>query len=288
MAKLGVITDGISREFEHALTVMNEFGLEQAELQYLWEKEVGDLSEAEINQVRDLAQAHNVEVSCISRHIFGGISIGDLETDSPIYLAQIEALRRCIEMAKALDCSLVRLMSFRKEMILFGRHGAEQWNVSTGAWDKLVHLMALPVQIAEAEGITLVVETGNNAMITSAYLGRKLIDALGTSRLKVLWDPCNSLYCNETAYPDGYEALKGGYLGHLHLKDSEIDIPKATVVCRSLGEGHMAPYLDAIAHSLKGDNYERVISLESVYRPEGGSFEDGFRSSVNEFKSLFA
>ena len=33
MAKLGVITDGISRDFEHALTVMDEFGLDYAELQ---------------------------------------------------------------------------------------------------------------------------------------------------------------------------------------------------------------------------------------------------------------
>ena len=41
MPKLGVITDGISREFEHALSVMNETGLEYAELQYLWDKEVG-------------------------------------------------------------------------------------------------------------------------------------------------------------------------------------------------------------------------------------------------------
>jgi sugar phosphate isomerase/epimerase len=288
MAKLGVITDGISRELEHALEVMNEFGLDQAELQFVWEKEVGDLSEAEINRVRDLTRAHRVKVSCISRHIFGGIFIGSVDSDSPVYLAQIEALRRCIDMAKALDCSLVRLMSFRKEMVLFGSHGADQWNVATGAWDKLVRLMTLPVQIAEEEGITMVVETGNNAMITSAYLGRKLIDALGTGRLKVLWDPCNSLYCHEAAYPDGYEALRGGYLGHLHMKDSEIDIPKATIVCRSLGEGHMAPYLQAIADSLRNDNYEGVISLESVYRPEGGSFEDGFRSSIGRLKSLFS
>ena len=46
--KLGVITDGISRDFEHALDVMNELGLRHAELQFLWDKEVGDLDDAEI------------------------------------------------------------------------------------------------------------------------------------------------------------------------------------------------------------------------------------------------
>ena len=48
MGKLGVITDGISRDFEHALRVMTEAGLEYAELQYLWDKEVGDLNDEEM------------------------------------------------------------------------------------------------------------------------------------------------------------------------------------------------------------------------------------------------
>jgi sugar phosphate isomerase/epimerase len=53
----------------------------------------------------------------------------------------------------------------------------------------LVELVELPVRIAEEEGVALVVETGNNAMMTSAYLGRRLIDDLGTDHLKLLWDP---------------------------------------------------------------------------------------------------
>jgi len=50
MAKLGVIADGISQNFEYALDVMNEFELEYAELQFLWGKEVGDLNTAEMNK----------------------------------------------------------------------------------------------------------------------------------------------------------------------------------------------------------------------------------------------
>jgi len=156
-----------------------------------------------------------------------------------------------------------------------------------GAWDKLVKLMKVPVRIAEEAGVTLVVETGNNGMINSAYLGRKLIDGLDTNHLKVLWDPCNCLYSNEPAYPDGYESLKAGYLGHIHLKDALVDISKATIRCTALGEGHMTPYLEPLAKDLKRDAYGGVVSLESVYRPDGGSFEDGFRTSVNVMKRLF-
>jgi sugar phosphate isomerase/epimerase len=291
--KLGIITDGISREFEHALDVMKEFGLEYAELQFLWDKEIGDLDDRELARAQSLVAQREVKVCCITRHIFAGLLVGETRLGDATHSAQMEALQRCIDTAKAFDCGLVRIMSFRKEMILFGSGGAEQWNVSTGAWEKLLQLLAPAVQLAEDQGVTLVVETGNNAMITSAYLARKLIDALGSKHLKVLWDPGNSLYCNEPAYPDGYEALglltgsPGGYLGHLHVKDCRVDIPKASVEQCQFGHAQMAPYFEDIASGLKRDGYQGVVSLESVYRPGGGTFEDGFRASFGEFQRIF-
>ena len=60
MAKLGVITDGISTDFEHALKVMSDNGLDQAELQYLWDKEVGDMSKSEIDKAEELLKKYNI------------------------------------------------------------------------------------------------------------------------------------------------------------------------------------------------------------------------------------
>ena len=178
-------------------------------------------------------------------------------------------------------------MSFRKEMILFGSRGAEFWNVSKGAWEKLKLLLAPAVQLAEDQAIDLVIETGNNGMINSAWLARKLLDELGSKRLRVLWDPANSLHSNELPYPDGYGALRGGYLGHIHMKDCRVDIPQARVDQSRLGDGHMAPYLEKISDALRRDNYQSVVVLECVYRPEGKTFEDGFRESVGKFKQVF-
>jgi sugar phosphate isomerase/epimerase len=288
MAKLGVITDGISRDFEHALGVMSEVGLDYAELQFLWDKEVGDLDQGEIARVKSLVESHGVTVSCISRHNFAGLSVFDTEVGDPAFEGHMDKLKRCIEMAQLFGTDLVRIMSYRKEMILFGEDGADEWNESTGAWDKLLTLLGPPLRLAEAEGVTLIVETGNNAIITSGWLGRRLIDELGTKTLKVLWDPANSLYCNEPAYPDGYEALQGGYLGHVHMKDAVVDIPKAKLRQCEMGAGQMAPLFEPIAQNLKRDGYDGVISLESVYRPDGGTYEDGFRASVGRFKALFA
>lgn len=286
MAKLGVITSNISQDLEYALAATRDLGFKYAELQYLWDKEVGDLDDAEVARAQDLISHYKVEVCCISRHIFAGLPLGQTEVGGEVHNRQMMSLRRCIDMAKVLNCNLVRIMSFRKEMILFGSGGSEIWNVTTGAWDKLKLLLAPAVEFAEDEGITLVIETGNNGMINSGYLAKKLIDELGSKRLRILWDPANSLYSNEPAYPDGYEAVRG-YLSHIHLKDCRVDIPKATVDQCRFGEGQMARYFEDIARALTRDNYQGVVALEGVYRPEGKTFEDGFRASVGEFRRIF-
>mgnify|MGYP001241259007 FL=1 len=287
MPKLGVITDGISREFEHALTVMNETGLKYAELQYLWDKEVGDLNDAEITKAQSLIKSYEMQVSCVSRHNFAGMLVGDTEVGDENYNRHMDGLQRCIDMALELDTNVVRIMSFRREMILFGSMGADHWVTSTGAWDKLLKLLELPVKLAEEKNINLVLETGNNAMVPSAWLGKKLINDIGSDCLRILWDPANSLYANEPTYPDGWEALKDGYIGHFHIKDAKVNMAHAHVEFCEMGKGDMAPYLEPLANEMKLNNYNGYISLESVYRPEGGSFEDGYRASLPKFKELF-
>ncbi len=207
------------------------------------------------------------------------------DPEDEIYKKHFVGLKRCIKIAKELGTNLVRIMSCRKEMIIFGYNGAEKWVASTGSWDKLLRLMEAPVKLAEDEAITLVVETGNNAMITSGVLGKKLIDDLGTQHLKILWDIPNTLYCAEVPYPDTYEEIKD-YIGHIHIKDCRANIARATVRFCILGEGDMSPYLDGIAEALKKDGYQGVISLESVYRPDNGTFEDGFRETLPIFKKI--
>jgi len=284
--KLGVITDGISRDLEHALKVMNATGIEYAELQFVWDKEIGDQTPEEIQKIKDSVTQYNVKVACITRHNFAGLPVMTTEPEGEAYQKHLEAFKRCINIAKELGTNLVRVMSCRKEMIIFGSNGAEKWVASTGSWEKLLKIMEIPVKIAEDEGIMLAVETGNNAMITSGWLGKKLIDDLGTKHLKIIWDIPNTMYCTEIPYPDAYEEIKD-YIGHIHLKDCKANISRATVQFCPLGEGDLAPYLEGIARALKRDNYQGVISLESVYRPDNGTFEDGFRECLPAFKKLF-
>lgn len=285
--KLGVICDGISRDLNHAVNVMDEFGLEYAELQFVGDTEVGDHSAQEIKEIDTLLRDRGKPVSCLSRHIFAGMT-GANKPGDELYTKHMDALKRVIDMAHVVGSPLVRIMTPKKEQILWGRNGAEKWNVAKGAWDAQLPLIAPAIEVAKGAGITLVVETGNGTMVNSNYTGRKLIDDLDAKgTLKVLWDPANNCWCHEQAFPAGYEEVKDGYLGHIHIKDVQVDTPRATLEVRRMGEGQLADQFQPMADALKADGYDGVISFESVFHPGNGNFEEGFRLCIERFQKIF-
>lgn len=286
--KLGVITDGISRDLAHAVDVMDEFDLEYAELQFVGDTEVGDHTKKEITDIDTLLRDRGKPVSCVSRHVFAGMSAANRPGDE-LHTKHMDALKRVIDMAHVVGTPLVRIMTQRKEQILWGKYGAEKWNVAHGVWDTMAPMIAPAVDLAKSEGIVLVVETGNGTLVNSNYTARLLIDELDAKdTLKVLWDPANNCWCHELAYPDGYEEVRDGYLGHVHIKDVQVDTPRATLEVRRMGEGQLTPLFQPIADALREDAYDGVISFESVFHPGNGDFEEGFRLCVDRFRELFA
>ncbi len=117
--KLGVICDGISRDLSHALKVMDEFDLDYAELQFVWDKEVGDHDASEIAQIKELLDIHKKPVSCLSRHVFAGLTTASKVGDKD-HTRHMDYLKRVIEMAHQLNCPLVRIMTSKKGTNLVG------------------------------------------------------------------------------------------------------------------------------------------------------------------------
>ena len=285
--KLGVICDGISRDLAHAVDVMDEFGLEYAELQYVGRKEVGDHSRREVAEIDGLLRGRGKPVSCLSRHVFAGLTSANRPGDRS-HRKHMDALKRVIDMAHVVGAPLVRIMTQKKEQILWGHNGAETWNVARGAWSSTAPMIAPAVDLARAEGVTLVVETGNGTMVNSNYTARMLIDELDAKdALKVLWDPGNNCWCHERAWPDGYGEVREGYIGHIHIKDVKVDTPRATLEVRPMGEGQLKDQFQPMADALRADGYDGVVSFESVYHPGNGDFESGFRMCIDRFKEIF-
>lgn len=285
--KLGVICDGISDDLSHAVDVMDEFDLKYAELQFVDGIEVGDHTAAQIKQIDALLRDRGKPVSCLSRHIFAGMTSANRPGDA-LHTQHMDSLKRVIDMAHVVSSPLVRIMTQKKEQILWGNNGAEKWNVAHGAWNTMAPMIAPAVELARSAGVILVVETGNGTMVNSNYTARKLIDELDAKdTLKVLWDPANNCWCHERAFPDGYTEIRDGYLGHVHIKDVIVDTPRATLTVARMGEGDLADQFQPLADALRADGYNGVVSFESVYHPGNGDFEQGFRMCVDRFKAIF-
>lgn len=285
--KLGVICDGVSDDLSNAVDVMDEFDLKYAELQFVDGIEVGDHTTAQIKQIDTLLRDRGKPVSCLSRHIFAGMTSANRPGDT-LHTQHMDSLKRVVDMAHVVSSPLVRIMTQKKEQILWGNNGAEKWNVAHGAWDTMAPMIAPAVEFARSAGVTLVVETGNGTMVNSNYTARKLIDELDAKdTLKVLWDPANNCWCHERAFPDGYTEIREGYLGHIHIKDVIVDTPRATLTVARMGEGDLADQFQPLANALRADGYNGVVSYESVYHPGNGDFEQGFRMCVDRFKAIF-
>ncbi len=284
--KLGIITDGISQDPAVALRFCAEEGIPYADFQFVWNIEIGDHSDEQVKELKRLTREYGIKVGCLTRHNFNGLPAKMETLQSEAYQRHMEKYKQCFELANELECPNVRIMSTKKEMILFGTQGADRWVTATGAWDAQVALYREPVEYARKMGTTIVTENCNGGQVTSNYLAAKLVKEFGNDILKILWDPCNAMYCTERPYPEGYEEGRE-YIGHVHIKDAKIDIARATVEFRSLGTGDMAPYLLDIADALKRDRYQGIVSLEANFRPPGKDFIDGTRSSIGHFKRLF-
>ena len=286
--KLGVICDGISRDLKHAVDVMDEFGLEFAELQFVGEKEVGDHDAAEIAEIDKLLRDRGKPVSCVSRHVFAGMTTANKAGDE-LHTKHMDALKRVIDMAHVVGSPLVRIMTNRKEQILWGSGGG-------GKMERRARCLGCDAAADRAGG-----RTGQKGKCDAGGRDRqrhhgqlklyrpKLIDDLDAKgALKVLWDPANNCWCHERAFPDGYEEVRGGYLGHIHIKDVQVDTPRATLEVREMGTGQLADQFQPMADALRNDYYDGVISFESVHHPGNGDFEAGFRNCIGLFKQSLA
>lgn len=286
--KISAITNGISQDYETACQLMNETGVKYAELQEAYGKRVEYLTLDDARKIKALNDQYDIEVASVTTHAFVGIGVGGIEVGDEKYQEQMALLKNGIEIAKIVGAKHVRAMCFARQIVMWGKNGADQWNAGGNkAWPKFIELYRPIAKLAEEEGISLIVENGFNGMLTSAYTARRFIEDLGSPNVSVLWDPANAAWVGDIAYPNGYEEVKN-CLGHVHIKDMLLDPIRSTAEVVAIGRGDLAPYLTRIAKALRDDGYDGFVSLENIYRPEGKDYVDGYRIDIETLKEIFA
>jgi hypothetical protein len=112
---------------------------------------------------------------------------------------------------------------------------------------------------------------------TARFLAR-----VNSPALQAVWDPGNAFFADETAYPNGYSAIRN-YVKHVHVKDAE-QLASGRKRFIVVGEGEI-DYKAQFA-ALKADGYKGHLSLETHYRPFAGTPEQGSRLCLQGMNAI--
>ena len=267
--RLSAITDEISMDFGHALDVMKEYGCVAAELRNLWNMNIADLSEEQIGDAQRLLYQNGMEVCGIAASLFKC----ELNTEHGAYDSQMAMLDRCAKMAKRFGTKYVRTFAFFK-----------RGELTPEIEDAIAAGISKAVKYAEDNGIVLLLENEHSCYLGTGVETANFLARIDSSSLRAIWDPGNAFFADEKPFPDGYNAIRN-YVEHVHVKDAELlaSGKKRFIV---IGEGEI-DYKGQFA-ALNADGYTGYLSLESHYRPYGGTPEEGSKLCLQGLNKLLS
>lgn len=249
MFKIGIMTDEISQDFERAIGVVSEYGLQTIEIRGVWKKGPHLLEPEDIAKMKAILADTGIAVSCIA---------------SPFYKCNIDdeaairehwdILRRCADLAHTFGTNLVRGFTF--------------WdtNRTDDVWDIIISKFEEPVKIIEETDIVLGIENEAACSIGTGLRLERFLTEINHPRVKAVWDPANEVFDpeGERPYPDSYNRIKR-FMVHFHMKDA-VKNEEGKARCVAIGEG-LIDYPGQIRDLLASD-YQGSVSLETHWRPK--------------------
>ena len=261
--------DEIASDLETQLQVLNELKIPCLELRAVWGQNVLLLSDEQVAQVRALCDGHGVTISAI------GSPIGKSPIEAPIE-TEVQNLRRLIEIARQLGTNNIRIFSFHPP----GDSASVDYDSYVdSAIDRIRRLAA----VAEAEGITLLLE--NEKGIVGDTLDRcvKLIESIESPHLVFLWDPANFVQVGEARITERGWPLLGSRVGYVHIKDCDLN---GSVKAAGEGDGQVPELLT----QLVSDGYQGMLALEPhlaiAAHSSGFSGPDGMAYAVEALRAV--
>ena len=281
--KLSVITDEISQDFGHALEIASkEFGLGYVELRGLWKKNIINLDEKEIAEVRRLLEKFGLQVTDIASPLFKtdwpGAPASKYSPKTPQFGAdytfaqQGEVLERSIAAAQALGTDRVRCFDFWR---------LDDPKPFRDAMDSKLRDTA--AQVAPQK-ITLLLENEFACNTATGAESVRTLKAVQAPNFKLNWDPGNAAYRGEIAFPDGFANIPKERIGHMHCKDVSRKAD-GTFEWAAMGRG-IIDYVGQF-RAMAQAGYSGTMSLETHWRG-AGTEEESSRQSFAGMKELLS
>ena len=288
MIRLSAFADEISPDLGEQIAVLQEEHIHFIDLRGAWNSNVLDLSDQQLQEVKQALEAASIGVAAI------GSPIGKVPVTSD-FAEHMQRFERALYVAGYLGSPYVRIFSFYPPTLGEALHQGQRKSQESGSplsgeaepgidayrEDVLQRLAALTEKAAKA-GITLVHE--NEKMIYGDTIARNvdLLQGINHPRLRAVFDPANYLECRQEPYPQAYNAVKP-WLEYVHVKDVNA---QGTLVVAGDGEARWSDILKR----LRSDGYDGFLSLEphlaAAGQFQGFSGADRFRQASQALQRL--
>lgn len=172
-------------------------------------------------------------------------------------------LRALIEVAPALGTRVVTLCTGSRDAHDMWRRHPD--NSSAEAWRDMRASVTAALEVAEAYGVTLGVEPEHNNVVHDARAGRRLLDELGSRRLRIVLDAANLV-------PEGGLGKQESVLGEaFELLGEDLVLAHAKDVCRdgsvvAAGRGDLD--YELYVSLLRQAGYQAVVVLHGLTETE--------------------
>ena len=253
--KLGVISDGLSQDFETALKILKSYQVSWVEIRSLWGKYNTEASPEQVGRLKDLLDQYGIRCSQVDTALFKcqfpGAQTLSRRADTYPYAGQMDLLKRAIERAHAWGTDRVRIFTF--------------WRVAEPEklYGRISEDVAKAAEVARSAGIRLLIENEPSTNVGTAHELARMLATL-PSNVGANWDIANGLRLGEIPYPGGYQSLDFKRIWNMHLKGQQCtpDLKQCKETFADQGQIDLKGVLQAVLR----DGYQGTMSLECEFK----------------------
>jgi L-ribulose-5-phosphate 3-epimerase len=268
---IAAITDEFSPDLDLALDPMDEIGMKAAELRVVYGKNIMDLSDVEIDRVRDTLHSRGFQIISIASPLLKCVLPGappvdtrfqqDIFASKHTFDDQPRLTEHAFDIARRMGARIVRVFSYWRTID------------PDRCFDGVTSALASLAEKAAKHDLIIGLENEHACNIGTAAETARVLDRVKHPNLMVVWDPANAYVGGEIPFPTGYRLLPPGRIVHVHAKDCEVHDHKpewGPLGTRAIDwKGQIA--------ALLADGYKGYISLETHWPGPNGNKLEGSR-----------
>lgn len=245
MFRISCFADEISPDFDEQVKYMKENDIKYLELRSVWEKNVLDLTDKDMEYIKDVMEKNDIAVSSIGSPI-GKVHITD------DFDAHMERFKKAVKAALYFNTKYIRIFSFYMD-----RDRQEEYR------EEVVSRLKKMAAYAHDNNIMLLHENEGGIYGEKAENCRKLFEQVNMDNFRAVFDPANFVVAQEEPFDVSFPLLSE-YTEYIHVKDASWD---KTIHPAGEGDGRIR---DILAQLKDRDNM--FLSLEP-HLAQAGQFK---------------